>query len=34
VVFSSSKDGDVYTGAVGSILTIDDVELFYNPPGK
>ena len=29
VVFSSSKDGDLFTGAVGSTLTVDDVELIY-----
>ena len=29
VVFASSKDGDHFTGAVGSTLTIDDVELVY-----
>lgn len=30
IVFASSKDGDLFTGAVGSTLTIDDVELVYN----
>ena len=30
VVFASSKDGDLFTGAVGSTLTVDDVELVYN----
>jgi hypothetical protein len=29
VVFASSKDGDLFTGAVGSTLTIDDLELVY-----
>jgi hypothetical protein len=29
VVFASSKDGDLFTGAVGSTLTVDDVELVY-----
>jgi hypothetical protein len=29
VVFTSSKDGDLYTGAVGSTLTVDNVELVY-----
>ncbi|MBN1789588.1 MAG: PCMD domain-containing protein [Bacteroidales bacterium] len=29
VVFSSSKDGDLFTGAVGSTLLVDDVELVY-----
>jgi hypothetical protein len=29
VVFASSKDGDLFTGAVGSTLNIDDVELMY-----
>jgi hypothetical protein len=29
VVFASSKDGDLFTGAVGSVLTVDDVELIY-----
>jgi hypothetical protein len=29
VVFSSSKDGNFFTGAVGSTLTVDDVELVY-----
>jgi hypothetical protein len=29
VVFASSKDGDLYKGAAGSILTVDDVELVY-----
>jgi hypothetical protein len=29
VVFSSSKYGDLFTGAVGSTLTIDDLELVY-----
>jgi hypothetical protein len=29
VVFTSSKDGDLYTGAVGSTLTVDDLELIY-----
>jgi len=29
VIFSSSKDGDLFTGAVGSTLTIDDIELVY-----
>lgn len=29
VVFASSKDGDLFTGSVGSKLTIDDVELIY-----
>ena len=29
VVFSSSKDGDLFTGAVGSTLAIDDLELVY-----
>jgi hypothetical protein len=29
VVFSSSKDGDLYTGSVGSKLTVDDIELTY-----
>lgn len=29
VVFASSKDGDLFTGSVGSTLTIDDVELIY-----
>ena len=27
IVFSSSKTGDVFEGAVGSVLLIDDVEL-------
>lgn len=27
VVFSSSKNGDNYEGAIGSVLTIDDVEV-------
>jgi hypothetical protein len=29
VVFTSSKDGDLYTGAVGSTLTVDKMELIY-----
>lgn len=29
VVFSSSKDGDLWRGAVGSTLTIDDLEFIY-----
>lgn len=29
VVFSSSKDGDLFTGAVGSTLIVDDLELIY-----
>jgi hypothetical protein len=29
VLFSSSKDGEWYTGAVGSKLTVDDIELIY-----
>ncbi len=29
VVFASSKDGDLFTGAVGSTLFVDDVELLY-----
>jgi hypothetical protein len=29
IVFSSSKGGEQYTGAVGSTLTIDDLELIY-----
>ncbi len=29
VVFTSSKDGDLFTGAVGSTLTVDDLELVY-----
>ena len=29
VVFTSSKDGDLWTGAVGSELIIDDLELIY-----
>jgi hypothetical protein len=29
VVFSSSKDGDLYTGAVGSTLVVDNLELLY-----
>jgi hypothetical protein len=29
VVFSSSKYGDLFTGAVGSTLTVDDLELQY-----
>lgn len=32
VVFSSSKDGDLFTGAVGSTLTLDDIELIYLSP--
>jgi len=27
IVFSSSKDGDLYEGAVGSVLIVDDVEI-------
>jgi len=30
VVFASSKDGDLFTGAVGSTLTVDNVTLVYN----
>lgn len=30
IVFSSSKRGEQYTGAVGSLLVIDDVELLYS----
>jgi hypothetical protein len=30
VVFASSKDGDLFTGAVGSTLKIDNVGLIYN----
>lgn len=30
VVFASSKDGDLFTGAVGSTLKIDNVVLIYN----
>jgi hypothetical protein len=30
VVFASSKDGDLFTGAVGSTLTIDNVMFVYN----
>lgn len=30
VVFASSKDGDLFTGAVGSTLKIDNVALIYN----
>jgi hypothetical protein len=30
IVFASSKDGDKYTGAVGSTLIIDDLELIYD----
>ena len=30
VVFASSKDGDLFTGAVGSTLIVDDVELIYD----
>ncbi len=30
VVFASSKDGDLFTGAVGSTLTIDNVVLVYD----
>lgn len=30
VVFASSKDGDLFTGAVGSTLTIDNVGFVYN----
>lgn len=29
VLFASSKDGDLFTGAVGSSLTVDDVVLVY-----
>jgi hypothetical protein len=29
VVFASSKDGDLFTGAVGSTLEVDDLELVY-----
>ena len=29
IVFTSSKDGDLFTGAVGSILIVDDLELLY-----
>jgi len=29
VVFSSSKDGDLWKGAVGSTLIVDDLELVY-----
>jgi hypothetical protein len=29
VIFASSKDGDIYKGAAGSTLTVDDVELVY-----
>jgi len=32
VVFSSSKDGDLWKGAVGSALAVDDVVLNYAPP--
>lgn len=31
IVFSSSKDGDLWKGAVGSTLTIDNVEINYAP---
>jgi hypothetical protein len=30
VVFSSSKHGEEFTGAVGSLLIIDDIELLYS----
>jgi hypothetical protein len=29
LVMASSKDGHLYTGAVGSVLTVDDLELIY-----
>lgn len=31
IIFASSKDGDIFEGAPGSILLIDNVELEYEP---
>lgn len=31
IIFASSKDGDIFEGAPGSTLLIDDVELEYEP---
>ena len=34
VVFSSSKDGDTFEGAVGSTLYVDEVEVVFDNPGE